>query len=183
MHPLREYDIEFIKLQPGDHEFNYTIDSGFFKLYEQSQVSDGNVNVDITFTKGSNVFDLFFVIFGEVEVECDRCLDNFRLPVEGNFNLMVKITEREAEDEDDIIYLSPHEHKINVAQFIYDTVMLAIPIKKTCDMAGKICNPAATEKITGSIDVSIENEESGEEDSKEEINPEWEKQLKNIFKN
>ena len=69
---------------------------------------------------------------------------------------MVKITENLLEDQDDIIYMLPFEYKINIAQPLYDFILLSLPIKKTCDMVEKVCDAAITGKITDVIDVEMQ---------------------------
>lgn len=74
--------------------------------------------------------------------------------------LMVKITENLLEDQDDIIYMLPSEYKMNIAQPLYDFILLSLPIKKTCDMVGRACDTAITGKITQVIDVELQETEA-----------------------
>jgi uncharacterized metal-binding protein YceD (DUF177 family) len=69
---------------------------------------------------------------------------------------MVKITENLLEDQDDIIYMLPSEYKINIAQPLFDFILISLPIKSTCDMVGKVCDSAITGKITDVIDIEMQ---------------------------
>ena len=51
------------------------------------------------------------------------------------------------EDQDDIIYILPSEYKLNIAQPLYDFILLSLPIKNTCDKVGKVCDASITGKI------------------------------------
>lgn len=175
IHPLKAFDIEFVKLKNGDHEFEFELTEDFFKHFESS-LTPNNLNVKLLFTKNTNTFSLFFEIQGEINTSCDRCLDDISIPVNNESTIMVKITEKEMEDQDDIIYLSPFDYKINVAQPIYDFVLLSIPIKITCEdnIEQKDCNVNFTNKITKVIDVDLhqdsELDEELTEDEEENIN-------------
>lgn len=173
MEALHEYDIEFIKLKIGVHQFVYSVDKDFFKHYEVSSVKEGNLKVNLEFRKETTMFDLRFDMRGTIKTECDRCLDVFDLPVATTFNLLVKITDRDIEDEEAIVYIPSSAYKLNVAQHIYDMVHLAIPIKKTCDLVSKDCNQDTVKLIAGAAE-----EEENRSDT--EVDPRWE-ELKNLF--
>ena len=124
---------------------------------------------------------LDFFIDGSVAVECDRCLDEFNLQVTTNQRIIVKFHGDEAKvDKDDpnIIFISPKDDYINVAQFIYEFINLSIPIKKTCEMdrmGNKKCNEEMLKYLKDQKD-----KDDSEDD--QEIDPRWNK-LKDIKNN
>lgn len=154
MQSLKEYEIEFIKLKLGDHQFEYHLDADFFKAFNSS-LSTNDVTVKLLFHKSETMFTLTFDFWGKLTTECDRCLSELELPVSGKSTLLVKITEYPLENEDDMIYISSSDYKLNVAQHIYDYVSLSVPIKKTCEDVGKKCDETVTAKITSMIDVEM----------------------------
>ncbi len=156
--PLRAFDVEFVKLSFGEHWFDFDINNDFFETFESSLRAE-NLKLRLGFTKGSNTFTLQFLIEGIVNVECDRCLTPINLPISSNNTLMVKVTENLLEDQDDIIYILPTEYKLNIAQPLYDFILLSLPIKKTCDIVGKDCDPAIVGKITQVIDIEMQETE------------------------
>lgn len=155
-HPLKAFDVEFVKLNYGEHDFEFTVTDSFFEAFESS-LKARDLKLNLKFTKAQSNFTLQFNFSGKVNVECDRCLTAIDLPVTGSNTLMVKITENLLEDQDDIIYISPGEYKLNIAQHLYDFILLALPIKKTCSDVGLVCDETITGKITQVIDVSVDD--------------------------
>lgn len=161
MNVLREFDIEFIKLKEGEHRFEFHVGDAFFKAFNSSLTAQ-DIAVSLLFIKSGSMFTLVFDFDGKLETDCDRCLSSIGIPVNGRHTLLVKITEHPKENEDDLIYLSAHDYKLNVAQHIYDFINLSIPIKKTCTDIGLECDPAVTEKINSVIDVELADDDAAD---------------------
>lgn len=170
MEVLRDYDIEFIKLKLGDHKFEYHLDESFFKAFKSS-LSAEDIQVNLLFHKAEMMFTLTFEFSGKVSTECDRCLTAIHLPVKGKHIVLVKITEYPMENEDDLLYISPGDYKLNIAQHLYDFVSLSLPIKKTCQDVGKTCDETVTKNITSMIDVEL-GDRLPDRDSDEELEEE-----------
>ncbi len=176
MKKLRTFDINLPGLRVGKHIFTYEIDKSFFENFEDSPVSKGDVYVHLTLEKRERMLLLDFFIDGSLVSECDRCLDEFNLPVNSLEKVIYKYEgEESTEDLDDpnILFIDEKTERINVAQLIYEFALLQIPIKKTCEMdrmGEKKCNPKMLEYL------------QNKEDEKEIIDPRWEK-LKNIKNN
>lgn len=130
MKTLNPYSIQFSGLKPGRHEFDYEIDRKFFESIEYSEIADGKIHVDLALEKHSNMLVLNFVLKGDVKVPCDRCGEDFLLPVNDRQRLIVKFGEQNAEETEEVIVLSRNESEINVAHTIYEYIILALPIKR-----------------------------------------------------
>jgi|ERR1043166_7512703 uncharacterized metal-binding protein YceD (DUF177 family) len=151
----REYEIAFVGLKPGIHEFNYGITDEFFESFQQQDFSNCNANVKLTLDKKNGFMQLAFEIGGRLEVICDRC--NGKLPLElwEEFNIVIKLVEdpelmNEQEDDPDVYYVSRNESHIDVANWIYEFINLSIPMQKVCEfekMNGPFCNPAALDAL------------------------------------
>jgi len=124
-----KYDIEFKGLKEGLHEFEYEIEDTFFTHFDQELVSVGNLNVKVHLERRNTFLKLYFNIKGWVELTCDRCLDNYRQKIKQESELFVKFDENNYEDDDEVIWLLPEEHKINLAQLIYEYIVLGLPLK------------------------------------------------------
>jgi hypothetical protein len=48
--PLREYNISFVGLKPGEHRFEYKIDRRFFEQFPDSIVKDCDIKVELKLT-------------------------------------------------------------------------------------------------------------------------------------
>ncbi len=123
-----KYDVEFKGLKEGLHEFEFEVQDTFFEHFEQGLVSVGNIDVKVKLEKRSSFMKLFFKLNGWVELTCDRCLENYRQKVKHKSELFVKFGEDDYED-DEIIWVLPEEHHINLAQLIYEYIVLSIPIR------------------------------------------------------
>ncbi len=167
MDVLREFDIEFIKLKEGEHKFEYHISDEFFKAFNSSLTAQ-DMLVSLLFTKSGSMFTLVFGISGKIKLDCDRCLSTIDFPVKDSHTVLVKISDYPQESSDDLIYLTPHDYKLNIAQHVYDFINLSIPIKKTCSEVGRVCDPAVTEKINSVIDVETIANDLPERDTDEE---------------
>ena len=155
MNSRRNYDIAFVGLKPGTHEFEYTIDDKFFVEYQEQDFRNCTAHVKLTLDKQNGFMLLKFEIGGKLEVTCDRCGNNLPLELWDDFNLVVKMSDEpdvmnEQEEDPDVYYISRGESHIDVKDWIYEFVNLSIPMQKTCEyenMDGPYCNPAAKELL------------------------------------
>ena len=144
------YSIAFKGLSQGKHTFEYEVDGKFFSEFEGGVVEEGKVNVLITLEKQSSLMILWFDVEGTVNVQCDRCLELFDLPIKSQEKIFVKFGEKEYVEGDDVIWVSVNDYQLNVAQLIYEFVCLAVPIKKVHpdDQKGNsTCDPLMIEKL------------------------------------
>lgn len=116
-----------------------------------------------------------FELSGEIWVLCDRCLDEFLLPIEYHTKLFVKFGEETEEQTDEIILLSYGESEIDLTQYVYEFVHLSLPYRKIHpnDKKGNsMCNKEMLKKISEySIRENIQDH-----------NPEWDN-LKDFLTN
>ncbi len=111
-------------------------------------------------------------IEGEINVTCDRCLDGFPYQVEGESTLFIKFGESHDELADDVIVVPESENEIEIAQYIYELILLSFPINfiHPDDEDGfSTCNEEMMQKL---------NEHS----EAEEIDPRW-SELKKLIDN
>ncbi|UPK68676.1 YceD family protein [Chitinophaga filiformis] len=169
MKALRQFDIAFVGLKPGEHTFEYQITDSFFENYGPQDFSDCKATVKLLLDKKSNFFLLKFEIGGKVTVNCDRCGQPFELQLWDDFDQVVKMVDNPDEmneDEDpDVAYISKTESHLNVAEWIYEFINLSIPMQRIHpdDSTGKSgCDP----KVLDMLDQM--NRQAGEKD-----NPIW----------
>ncbi len=140
MDALAHFTIPVSGLHNGSHEYDFRIDGSFFQCFPESPIKDGNVAVHFIFDKQSDMYTLTFQLEGTVRTPCDRCLEEFDLPIEDDQFLLVKFDEKEWEDAE-IIYILKDTPRLNVAKYIYEFINLAVPIAKTHDDADEDCDP------------------------------------------
>ncbi len=163
MHPLkscpmsrrREFEIAFVGLKPGVHEFNYAISDKFFAEFQEQDFRNCKANVKLLLEKQTSFMLLTFEIGGTLEVTCDRCNSNLPLELWDEFKMTVKIVEdpelmNEQEEDPDVYYISRGESHLNVEAWIYEFINLSLPMQKTCsyeNMDGPFCNKAVKELL------------------------------------
>lgn len=172
MDRLTKYSIPFAGMAKGNHRLQYDIDDTFFELFENSVIDKAKIHVDLDFLKAETVLTLTFHLTGTIRKTCDRCLEEFDIPVDSTQILLVRFGEPGVGETDDIIVIAHSDHHLDVAQHIYDYLSLAIPMRivHPDDADGNAtCNPEFLEKLSGS--------KTDEEDHP--VDPRWEA-LKNL---
>lgn len=87
---IQKYRIVYQGLSEGVHEFDFDVDNSFFESLEYSDIKKGDLKVNIVLNKKSTFLELDFQINGNVELLCDRCLDDYNQPIEYEGKLYVK---------------------------------------------------------------------------------------------
>jgi uncharacterized metal-binding protein YceD (DUF177 family) len=130
MMKLKEYIIPFSGLKLGEHKFVYEIDDAFFESFDYQEFNGVSVHVNAILEKMSTMMELRIKAKGTVNVDCDLTGEPFDQPIDSDLKLVVKFGE-EYNDEDDEILIIPHgEHQFNIAQYIYEMLVLAVPQKR-----------------------------------------------------
>lgn len=151
----REFEIAFVGLKPGVHEFNYKVDDRFFEEYGDQDFEKAEANVKLLLEKNNGFLRLRFEIGGKAEVTCDRCNNDLPIQLFEEFTMTVKMTDEpevmnDQEEDPDVFYISRGESHLDVKNWIYEFVNLSIPTHRTCEyenMDGPYCNPVARELL------------------------------------
>lgn len=130
MKPLKEYIIPFVGLKTGKHDFEYQIDIKFFEHFEYDEFNNSNIKTTIVFEKKTTLLELNFKISGVVNVNCDLTNEPYDQKIKGEFDLVVKFGDEYNDEYEDILIIPHGEYEINVAQYIYELIILSVPIKK-----------------------------------------------------
>ena len=162
------FDIDLYKLAEGIHEFDFNFDSRFFDLFEDSIIEQGSGEVEVILDKAASMITLTFNLDAEIELVCDRSLDSFMYPVKESNEVRLKFGDHWEELNDDLILIPANTQKLDVAQFVYEFLTLAVPMKKL--------HPRY--KDEEDFQLTDENES---EASNEPVDPRWNelKKLKN----
>ncbi|MBA4322644.1 MAG: riboflavin synthase subunit alpha [Odoribacter sp.] len=161
-------------LKDGHHLFDFEIGDKFFEEFEESEIKEGNLSVRIELDKRSSHFDLIVKITGEVRICCDRCLEMFFHPIASENRLLVKFGGKWDANDPDIITMPADEHELDIKQYLYEFIHLALPIQRIHpgDKTGtNSCNPEMLKKLN----QHIVNDEK-------KIDPRWD-ELKKLINN
>jgi uncharacterized protein len=146
------YIIRFNHLAEGIHEYDFNIDDSFFAKREESIIKQAKVNVKVTLHKDSGGMHLDLSMIGDVAVDCVRCLEGFRMPVEIEKSLLVKMVDEvnEEYDDEDEIYISKKAIEIDLSHSLYDFLTLEIPycpVHPEDENGVETCNPEVLKHI------------------------------------
>ena len=175
MRELKEYTIQFEGLKLGKHQFEYSVDNTFFEAFNFDEFNSSAVKVQLDFEKKNNLFELFFRIQGTVEVPCDVSNELYHQEITAEMPLVVKFG-IEYNNENDELLVLPHEaYQFNVAQYIYEAIILAVPNKR---IHPKVADGTLeSETLKKLKEHSIEQNENK---STEDTDPRWDK-LKDLL--
>ncbi len=172
MKNLKDYKIKFSGLNLGEHSFDYQLNNEFFKLFEYQDFEESDLFAEVLLRKKTNSLELQISIKGTVTVPCDLTTELYRQPIDGSAEVMVKFGEEYDDSNEEVLILPHGEHELNVAQYLYETAVLAVPLKHV--------SPDAEKSEAGKeIREKLENLSPEAEDEKS-TDPRWDK-LKNLL--
>lgn len=131
MDKFRNYDIVFSGLKNGKHEFRFEISKAFFQLFDTEQeFTEPQIIADVLMDKHTTFLEFWIKTSGTVNLICDISNENFEYPIENEIKVLVNFGEEYDDSDEDVITIPTADHAFNVAQLIYEDVMLSIPMKK-----------------------------------------------------
>jgi uncharacterized metal-binding protein YceD (DUF177 family) len=146
----RQFIIPFSGLKVGRHDFVFAIDDKFFDGFENTEINHGKVKIEVFLNKNVNLLEFDIQLKGDIMVSCDRCLDEFSIPIAYATKLFVKFGETNEEQTDEIIVLSFSEHEFDLKQYLYEYILLSLPYRRVHpnDKKGKsLCNKEMLKKL------------------------------------
>lgn len=167
MDRLRNYEISFSGLKNGKHIFRFDLDKAFFKLFETEQEFDNpKINATVVLEKHTTFLELTIDVNGEVELVCDITSDIFDEKIENQMQFLVKFGEKYDDSDENVITIPMNDHQFNVAQQLYESVVLAIPMKKI--------SPKVTDEDLEILEKYSPKETQEEEEEEEtQSDPRW----------
>ena len=130
MKPEVDTVVQIRGLKPGRYEYDFTLDSTFFDTFQNDEIREGNVDFKVVLQKYERMLLFTFSFNGTVKTICDRCLGEIAVPVEGEEKLCVKFSDTETTDDDDVVFLPESAYKIDLAQWMYEYVVVSMPMQR-----------------------------------------------------
>ena len=165
---MKEFAVNIIGLSKKAHLFNYHLEKGFFEKYGTESVSDGRFDVEVVLDKKETFIEVNFKISGQAALVCDRTLEPFDFPINENRKMVFKYGEEAQEISDEIVIITRDQDSIDLGQYLYEFIALAIPMKR---LHPRFANEAESDQPVVYSTSPTETEEK-ENDS---IDPRWEK--------
>lgn len=159
MDRIQNYDVAFSGLKEGKHQFKFEVDKEFFQLFDTDQeFTNPLVQVDVLLDKHSTFLEFEMRASGSIDLVCDVSNEIFPYSIEQLMKFLVKFGEEYDDSNEEVIIIPHHEYAFNIAQYVYEMVMLSVPMKKL--------SPFYQED---------ENEMGdGQEEEIKEVDPRWE---------
>ena len=169
MKPLKEFTIPFVGLKIAKHQFEYNIDQAFFEYFEYEDFNNVNIKVDVELEKKATLLELHFKISGWVNVNCDLTNEPYNQNVKNEFDLVVKFGDEYNDEHIDILIVPHGTYEISIQQYIYELIILAVPIKRI--HPGIEDGTLDSDILKRLDDLSPKVKES--KDKEEDIDPRW----------
>jgi uncharacterized metal-binding protein YceD (DUF177 family) len=172
MKVTNEFLIPFIGLKLGKHPFEFQINKAFFDKFEYHEYENCAIQVNVVLEKKSTMLELSFKHKGTVTVPCDLTNEIFDLPIKGKIKLVVTFGEEFNDDNEELLVLPHGEHQIDIAQYIYEMIVLSVPLKRV--HPGIKDGTLQTEALKKLSELTIK-EQKIENKKEENIDPRWDK--------
>ena len=124
------YSVNIVGLSNKEHQFKYEFGSEFFRKYGTDLLSEGSFRVDVLLNKHETFIEVDFKVNGVSRLICDRSLEPFDYPIETENKIVFKYGEAYQEMTDEIIVIPRDAASLELGQYIYEFISLAIPLKK-----------------------------------------------------
>ena len=160
--------IPFRGLKEGEHQFEYKVNNSFFEVYRYEDILDADIKVHLKFIKKSTLLELTFIADGKVKVSCDISNELYYQPVQGSLDLVIKFGEEYNNDNEDILIIPYGDYEIDIAQYIYEMIVLSLPVKKI--------HPGIVDgSLKSDILDRLEELQPNNEQNNKSIDPRWDK--------
>lgn len=151
----REFEIAFVGLKPGVHNYSFLIEDKFFEPYQTQDFNNCNTNIKLELDKKSSFMMLKFDVDGIVDGICDRCGNTLSMQLWDEFNMIVKLVEEpevmnHQEEDPDVFYIGKGETHLHISDWIYEFISLSIPLQKKCgedEKGNSLCNKEVLKKL------------------------------------
>ena len=164
---IAAYSVNIVGLSNKEHHFQYEFGDEFFRKYGTDIVSEGKFLVDVLLTKHETFIETEFKINGAAHLMCDRSLEPFDFPIESKNKVVFKYGNEYQEITEEIIIIPRDTATLELGQYIYEFIALAIPLKK---VHPKFQDDAEDESEGKIVYTSETTEEKKDE---EETDPRW----------
>lgn len=168
MSKFEQYNID-LKNTPAETIKEFILDDVFFKKIDSPEVEKGSVKAIVTIRKKNDAFELLFDLNGIILIPCDRCLDDMEQVISHKESLLVKFGNKFSE-EDEVVIVPEAEGCINIAWFLYEFIILNIPIKHIHQPG--LCNKNMVSKLKKHIARSHSSDDEADENALLELEDE-----------
>ncbi|MCD8540136.1 MAG: DUF177 domain-containing protein [Leadbetterella sp.] len=127
---LSKYDILIHGLEDKNHEYEFEGADAFFQEFEQDIVEGGRFKANVLLEKNASLIRVNLDITAQLRLQCDRSLEFFEEEFSTHATHIFKFGGSTAEVSDELEVIPFGTHKINIANLLFDYILLQVPMKK-----------------------------------------------------
>jgi uncharacterized metal-binding protein YceD (DUF177 family) len=123
--------LRILGLKQGLHEFKFDLDNTFFEHFDYTDFNSCKIDTKVILNKKANLLEFNFSSFGKINLNCHVSNEPFDFTHQNEMNLVVKFSSEMINDNEEFLVLPIGASQINVAHYIYEMIILSLPIKIT----------------------------------------------------
>lgn len=144
---MKRYIIDAQTLQQQSFEFDLEVGMELFETMEMSDITGADYKFRVVGTRlTSSKLEIEVDGEGSVVTQCDRCLDDVTIEAEASGAMVVYFGDEAKPFDGEEVTLQRGD-ELSIAQFIYDSIMLDLPIVRA--HKPEDCNPEMLARISG----------------------------------
>ena len=144
---MKRYIIDAQTLQQQNFEFDLEVGMELFETMEVADISGAEYKFRVVGTRlTTNKLEIEIEGEGSVVTQCDRCLDDVTIDAEAAGVMVVYFGDEAVPFDGEEVTLQRGD-ELSIAQFVYDSIMLDLPIIRAHDP--KDCNHEMLARISG----------------------------------
>jgi uncharacterized metal-binding protein YceD (DUF177 family) len=167
------YSVNIVGLSNKLHHFEYEFGDDFFSKYGTGVVSKGRFRAEVAVNKHETFLEVDFKIKGTAVLTCDRSLEQFDYPIWTTRKVLFKYGDKDEEISDEIVMIHRDTVSLELGQYIYEFIALAVPMKKLHPRFALEEN-LEDDTAEGKIVYSSEKDQTNNgDDDADDIDPRW----------
>lgn len=163
---LNLYKINLVSLKNGLHTYQFEVKDEFFTNFEDSFITEADIEVKLNLTKQINLLIAEFKIVGSTKLICDRSLEEFDYQINTTYTLHFKYADNFEEISDEIIHIPFGLQQLDLSQYIYEYIGLSVPMRK---IHPKFADDDSDEEFEEIYSSEVDETE----DDNDEVDPRW----------
>lgn len=165
------FNIRFVGLKDGVHNYIFKINNEFFDLFEYSELNKSDLEAKVEFKKSETMLTFNIKIEGTVTLTCDVCLDEFEQNLSFENTIYVKFGNDYEELDLDLIVINKNDIDFDLSKLFYELIIVNLPTKRIHPLDKKgnsTCNPEMLKRIQELLvyESNSEQDEDGNIDSR-----------------
>jgi uncharacterized protein len=164
MDALAPFRIPAATLKADEASYEWKLGPDFLAIFdEEHEGIKGTFLVNMDLFREGGFATLEFVVQGMIETTCDRCMVPIDLPIEAEYQIIIKYGDP-SDSTDDVLFVDPDSPDLNVGKHVYDFILLSVPISHRIPGCEQMENSPCDTSILAYLSQNNVNEAPGGED-------------------